>query len=279
MNARGALLTATDLATYAAVAREPVRAHYRGRDVLTNPPPSAGGILVAHALASLQGEPSPPSTAALLAAMEAAQAARSPEFLEALDDPDVLERFATGGLGSTTHISAIDADGLACAVTCSNGEGCGIVVPGTGMHLNNMLGEQDLNPFGFHRHPPGRRLPSMMAPTVVLAADGRSPEIALGSGGSNRIRSAILQTICNVLDRSMSLSDAVQAPRIHVEEDVVYVEPGYDAEIPVPSGHELVHFQRRNLFFGGVHAVRRDPVSGALEGAGDPRRGGAVALA
>ena len=87
-------------------------------------------------------------------------------------------------------------DGWACSVTCSNGSCSGVIVPGTGVHLNNMLGEQDLNPLGFHRHPPGRRMPSMMAPTIVLR-DG-APELALGSAGSNRIRSAILQTIIRV---------------------------------------------------------------------------------
>src|SRR5207302_1626774 len=89
----------------------------------------------------------------------------------------------------------------------SNGEGSGIVVPGTGLHLNNMLGEQDLNPLGFHRHPPGRRMPSMMSPTMVLGATG--PELMLGSGGSNRIRSAITETIVNVRGRGMRLGHTV----------------------------------------------------------------------
>ena len=77
-------------------------------------------------------------------------------------------------LGSTTHISVLDDAGWACAVTCTNGEGSGLVVPGTGVHVNNMMGEQDLSPLGYFTHPPGRRLPSMMAPTVVLAAGALS---------------------------------------------------------------------------------------------------------
>ena len=123
--------------------------------VLTNPPPSAGGILLAYALALLDRGPAPPSVAAIVAAMEAAQAERTQEFLAGLPDPGFLERFGASRLGATTHISAVDADGWACAVTCTNGEGCGEVVPGTGIHLNNMMGEQDLSPFGFHAHPPG----------------------------------------------------------------------------------------------------------------------------
>ena len=89
-----------------------------------------------------------------------------------------------------------------------------------------MLGEQDLNPLGFHRHPPGRRLPSMMAPTAVLR-DGVA-ELVVGSAGSNRIRSAILQTIIRVIDEGMRAPDAVEAPRVHFEDGVVYAEPGLD---------------------------------------------------
>ncbi len=99
-------------------------------------------------------------------------------------------------------------------------------MPGTGVHLNNMLGEQDLNPLGFHRHPPGRRMPSMMAPTVVLA--DAAAELAVGSAGSNRIRSAILQTIIRSIDEGMGATDAVEAPRVHWEDGVVYTEPGID---------------------------------------------------
>ena len=99
-------------------------------------------------------------------------------------------------------------------------------MPGTGVHLNNMLGEQDLNPLGFHRHPPGRRMPSMMSPTAVLR-DG-APELVLGSAGSNRIRSAILQTIIRVIDDGLEAGEAVRAPRVHFEDGVVYAEPGID---------------------------------------------------
>ena len=104
----------------------------------------------------------------------------------------------------------LDRDGWACSVTCSNGSASGVVVPGTGVHLNNMLGEADLNPLGFHRHPPGRRMPSMMSPTVVLR-DGQ-PELAVGSAGSNRIRSAVLQTIVRSIDDGLRAADAVAGP-------------------------------------------------------------------
>jgi gamma-glutamyltranspeptidase/glutathione hydrolase len=149
---------------------------------------------------------------------------------------------------------------------------------GTGIQLNNMLGEDDLNPFGYHATPAGRRMPSMMSPTVVLR--GGELELGLGSGGSNRIRSAITQTIVRCLAEGLNVDAAVAAPRLHFEAGEVHAEPGISEEALAQleaSGHRVVRWPRQNLFFGGVHAVgRRD---GVLSGGGDPRRGGAVALA
>jgi gamma-glutamyltranspeptidase/glutathione hydrolase len=275
----GGALTREDLAAYEAEPRVPVRVRYRGRDVLTNPPPSAGGTLLAYALALLERETGPPGAASLVAVMERAQEERTPEFLTGLATPGFLESFMAGRLGSTTHISVLDGDGWACTVTCTNGEGSGIVVPGTGMHLNNMMGEEDLSPLGFFTHPPGRRLPSMMAPTVVLGPADAPPELALGSAGSNRIRSALLQVIVNVLDHGMDAADAVRAPRLHFEQGVVYAEPGIDGAALEPCGHPVAWFRELNLFFGGCQAVEHDPVTGVFAGGGDPRRGGAVVAA
>jgi gamma-glutamyltranspeptidase/glutathione hydrolase len=275
--AGGGLLTAADLAAYEAVPREPIRVGYRGHDVYTNPPPSAGGILIAYVLTLLEREPAPPGQTRLVALMEAAQRARTPEFLEGLGRPEFLGEFMGSHLGSTTHISVLDGDGRACAVTCTNGEGSGVMVPGTGIHLNNMMGEEDLSPLGFFTHPPGRRLPSMMAPTVV-ERDGEVM-LALGSAGSNRIRSAILQVILGVIDRGLDIASAVEAPRVHWESGTVYAEPGAQADALAAEGWELARFSERNVFFGGAQAVWRDPVSGDVVGAGDSRRGGAVVTA
>ncbi len=266
---RGGTLTAEDLGGYGVVDRAPVRVSYRAREVLTNPPPSAGGILIARALGTLERDVELPGVDRIVEVMEQTQSLRTPEFLDGLDDPEFVAKF----LGSTTHISVLDREGWACSVTCSNGSCSGVVVPGTGVHLNNMLGEQDLNPLGFHRHPPGRRLPSMMAPTVVLR-DG-APELVLGSAGSNRIRSAILQTIIRVIGERMRASDAVQAPRVHFEDGIVYAEPGIDTSAIEAAGRAISRFRARNLFFGGVQAVARDE-DGGFSGGGDPRRGGAA---
>jgi len=272
---RGGVLGPADLAAYETVPRPPLRVPYHGRVVLTNPPPSAGGILLAYALAQLGGRV--PGPAELVEVMERAQAERTPAFLAGLAEPGFVRAFLSSHLGATTHVAVIDARGGACSVTCTNGEGSGQVVPGTGIHLNNMMGEQDLSPLGFFTHPPGRRLPSMMAPTVVMG-DGL-PELVLGSAGSNRIRSAILQVIVNVLDRGMGVREAVEAPRLHAEDGIVYAEPGVDLAAFEGTDRTLARFAERNLFFGGAQAARRDPRTGALEGAGDPRRGGAAALA
>lgn len=277
VTARGGLLSRAQLADYRAILREPVRIRYRNRDVLTNPPPSAGGTLLAYALALLDRIESPPPLSAIVDVMAAAQAQRTDGFVLGLGNEGFLEQFVSSRLGSTTHISVLDGQGRACSVTCTNGEGSGVVVPGAGLHLNNIMGEVDLNPLGFHRHPPGRRMPSMMAPSMVLRDD--AVELVLGSAGSNRIRSALLQTIVGVVDHGMHAAEAVCAPRVHFEDDSVYVEPGIEADGLSGPGRELVRFRSLNLFFGGVQAVQRDGLTGELYGGGDPRRGGVAVVA
>jgi gamma-glutamyltranspeptidase/glutathione hydrolase len=274
---RGGMVTAADLAAYEVVDRAPLRVAYRDDEVLTNPPPSAGGILIGRALAELDALAAPPSLTQLVDVMERTQNERTPEFLTGLDDPAFVEAFLSGGgrLGSTTHIAALDHLGGACSVTCSAGSASGIIVPGTGVHLNNMMGEQDLNPLGFHRHPPGRRMPSMMSPTVVIR-DG-APVLAVGSAGSNRIRSAILQTIIRSIDDGLPAQAAIDAPRVHYEDGVVYTEPGVDEAALRAAGRTLAPFRDRNLFFGGAQAVAREP-DGTFSGGGDPRRGGAATV-
>jgi gamma-glutamyltranspeptidase/glutathione hydrolase len=286
---RGGTLGPQDLAAYETIERPPIRTGFRGTEVLTNPPPSSGGILIAYCLGLLErlGESSGPEQ--LVAAMGAANDARGAAFAEALYgegleasllDSASLDLYAGDLLGSTTHISVLDPEGMCANVTCSNGSGSGMLVPGTGVILNNMLGEEDLNPLGFHSIAPGRRVPSMMAPTVVLR-DGEI-EMGLGSAGSNRIRSAILQTIVRAVEQGMEADEAVRAPRLHFEQGVVQAEPGIDEEALARIEARGIPVLRRpaiNLFFGGTQAVAREHGIGALSGGGDPRRGGAVAMA
>jgi len=176
--------------------------------------------------------------------------------------------------GSTTHISVVDGEGNAVAVTTSNGETCGWALPGTGILLNNFLGEEDINPAGFHQQPAGEEMLTMMCPTVVRSDEGWTA--VLGTGGSNRIRTAILQVVSGLVDHGLSLSEAIDAPRTHVEGGVLNLEAwdlseGAVADLAA-SFDVLVDFDKPNMFFGGVHAVRVGP--DGVEGAGDSRRGG-----
>ena len=303
---RGGTLGMDDLAAYEPIEREPVSASFRGYEVLTNPPPSSGGILIGYSLGLLERLGGRTGVEQLVAATEAANARRTEEFPEGLHDDayvrsfldsdldPVTERIRSGEwvgghggaggpgdrLGSTTHIAVMDGEGTCASVTCSNGTGSGVLVPGTGVHLNNMLGEEDLNPQGFHRIPPGRRVSSMMSPSLALR-DGEVV-LGLGSAGSNRIRSAILQVVVRVLEEEMDADRAVRAGRLHFEAGTVQAEPGVDEEGLADlerRGVPVVRWKRENLYFGGVQAVARDPATGELNGGGDPRRGGAVVVA
>ncbi len=294
----GGTITREDLASYAVIDRTPGKTTYRGRRVITNPPPSSGGLLIADSLVHL-GQKDSVGVADLVAAMDFANRGRDREFVEGLQREGFWEEFLTAGadwltgeheavqgggalpesrLGSTTHVSVLDADGLAVSCTCSNGSCSGVIVPGTGISLNNMLGEMDLNPLGVENNRGGERVTSMMSPTVVL--DGGEPTLVLGSAGSNRIRSAVLQTIVNVVDRGMGVDDAVRAPRVHFENGMVQAEPGIDElalEQLQKAGTPVAQWDRANLFFGGCQAVGRER-GGELAGGGDPRRGGAFVV-
>jgi gamma-glutamyltranspeptidase/glutathione hydrolase len=258
----GGTLSLDDLAGYRVVRRRPLAVEYRGHEFRSNPPPSAGGLLVALGLRALgDAEPTPE---AIAVAMEAQEQARGGSFVRALHRGGVTKRVLSG----TTHISVVDAAGSAASLSASLGSGSGIVVPGTGIHLNNMLGEADL----VTGARPGERLTSMMAPSIMLR-DGE-PRLVIGSAGSARLRGAILQVVANVVARGMSVAEAVDAPRIHVEEAVVHCEDAAVADRFESAGRTVVRFRRQNLYFGGVSAVEVQP-GGEVAAAGDPRRGGA----
>jgi gamma-glutamyltranspeptidase / glutathione hydrolase len=193
-----------------------------------------------------------------------------PGFLAAYRKDIAAHPWARSG---TTPISAIDRTGNAAAATLSNGEGSACVVPGCGIVLNNMLGEEDLHSTGFNRWAVDRRMTSMMAPTLVRLDDGGA--IATGSGGSNRIRSAIVQVLLNILDAGLPVDEAIEAPRIHLEGERLSVEAGIDRErisntLAHYPDHEL--WDEPNMFFGGAHTVVAK-AKGVTHGAGDARRG------
>ena len=282
------LLTRADLAAYRVIERAPLEARYRGHRLLTNPPPSFGGSLLALSLGLLEQvevRPSGPESAehvcALAKVMQEVEGLRQRGFasLDALSRlPDgerhaISERVRLATRG-TTHVSVCDAEGNAASMTTSNGEGSGYVVPGAGILLNNMMGEDDLHPDGFHASPPGERVASMMSPCLLLRGD--ELRLALGSGGSKRIRTALLQVISLVVDFERPLRSAVEHPRLHWDGQTIQLEPG----LPPASLEALSNLGPVNewscldVYFGGVNAVAPDG-----DAAGDPRRGGAVRLA
>lgn len=299
--ARGGLLDRSDLERYRVQQREPVRFSCHGAEFAFNSLPSPSGCLIAFALGLLDDQDLSHQPwghdrhcLALAHAMQAANRLRREERLDSELTEQKLKKMLEPGhidgwrsmmrehptaTRGTTHISVADADGNLASLTVSNGEGCAYVLPGTGIMLNNMLGEEDLSPGGFHQWQPDRRMASMMCPSVASLPDGGW--VALGSGGSNRIRSAVLQVLVNLFEFGMPLEKAVAAPRLHLEGAHLSIESGFEPDALAALSAEWPDYRvwpDYNLFFGGVHAVERLP-DGRFLGAGDPRRGGAVAAA
>ncbi len=295
MAAHGGLITARDLAEYDPAVRDPVRLTVGDWVLAINPPPSVGGPMLAVMLGEL--------------ARRARAGERHSDWRDIIDiQRHVLgyrlavhdtardlsrqghelllsvEQHGLAGLptsASTANISAVDSDGLACAVTVSSGYSAGITIPGTGILLNNALGEPELNRLGLHALPPGTRLASNMAPTTGRTADGRV--LAIGSPGADRITTALMQVLIQGCLHGADLQPAIDSPRAHVAFDEVgmpRVEHERDAAIAQAcaelglAGHE---HDAMSMYFGGVGAayLRAD---GTLEAAGDARRAAAVAI-
>jgi len=296
----GGAVTPRDLAAYRVIRRRPIAVSYRGLRFESNPPPSSGGVLIGYGLRLLDrlgtlGEPgSADELARLVEVLREQSRARDSRFTTELHRGGLGRRLLAddaidaavlrvqqslrapaeaASAGGTTHISVMDGEGNAASLSASIGAGSGVVVPGTGIHLNNMLGEHDLHPGG---RPPkaGSRLTSMMSPTIVSSGD--VPRLVLGSAGSVRLRGAVMQVIVNVAGHGLTVRDAIERPRVHVDEPHVHCEGGNDPaalDELVRRGYDVVRWRRRNLFFGGVAGVERR-VDGTLAAAGDPRRGG-----
>ncbi len=263
----GGHLTNGDFIAYQTVERQPLNCKLGGLDISLNPVPSAGGVLIAHTLFAM------PQITPL-------------DLAHALDETDRQRRSSGGDLAKltasigppsyrgTTHISVIDAAGDACAMTLSNGEGNGRLVPGFGFMLNNMLGESDVNPDGAIGWAVNRRLSSIMCPSIVHADDGTL--IALGSGGSNRIRSAIATVLCALSHDRHDIEASTRAPRMHIEAGHLDVEghfaPGVITALKAAFNDHRI-WPKPSMFFGGCHIAAR-LANGHLTGAGDARRAG-----
>jgi gamma-glutamyltranspeptidase/glutathione hydrolase len=271
LRAHGGCFTQRDLNEYRVIRRRPVRAGFCGEEFFSNPPPSRGGVLIAYGLPPLEefgvGEPGSAEAIDALARVMREQ-------LQAPTGRGLLRALELGGAvvtRGTTHISVVDGRGNAVALTASTGAGSGVVVPGTGIHMNNMIGEFDIT----RKPPPGARLSSGMSPSLVLRDGG--PHLVVGSAGSLRLRGAVMQIVVNVVGHGLPVEVALDRPRVHLDEDeVLHCEGGHDpAELDKLEGlgWNVTRWRSRNLFFGGAAAVTLE--DGKLAAAGDPRRGGA----
>ena len=286
----GGLVTMDDLMSYEPVIRRPVVVERCGWQVATNPPPAIGGSAMAAMLLlgpDGEGDWSSETTAQMVEAqwavvtfrrnhldvsgMAPREAVRLLELVQLGDRIRLLES------PSTIHTSAVDDSGLGCAVTASAGYGSGVLVPGTGIWLNNSLGEIELHPGGLGDAEPGTRLTSNMAPTVARRTDRTT--VALGSPGASRITSATSQVLHNLVDHSMGVEAAVAHPRLNAESfegrPTVAHEPG----LPMDDieDFDLRPFDDLHMYFGGVHTAAWTPELGCLA-VGDPRRAGGSAI-
>jgi gamma-glutamyltranspeptidase/glutathione hydrolase len=285
--AEGGLVTAEDLQAYRPVERPAYRLDVGDWDVAVNPPPAVGGPM----LAVMLGELARRGQWTWSDAIEIQRAVHAYRLdvhdrswdLEA-DGLDLLDRVRADGLaglqgsGSTAHISAVDEDGTACAITMSSGYGAGSCIPGTGILLNNCLGETELNAHGLHATEPGTRLASNMAPTTARASDGRT--LAIGSPGADRITTALMLVLGQGMLHDQDLQHAISRRRVHVRrgEDGFVAEYEREpdlAEAVARSGLPGHEYAEPHMYFGGVGAAMLSG-DGLLEAAGDQRREAAV---
>ena len=284
----GGYIKKNDFNSYQVYKRTPICLNYLGYDIFTNPAPSFGGSLIIFLLKLFKDSSNDLNLFNLIKGMNLSSLARNEicknpddemeinkifksnyysKYLKLFQDNSINFTDSIDGFGSTTHVSILDKDGNAASVTTTNGEGCGYIIPEFGVMMNNMLGEQDLNPFGFHNWSKARRLPTMISPIIICK--NNKPKYIFGSGGSNRIRSANIQVIFNLLYKNYSLKQSIDESRIHLEGNTLFFEPYVNLpEEKYLEGLILNSFNNKNVFFGGVNAVSKD------EAIGDKRRGG-----
>jgi gamma-glutamyltranspeptidase/glutathione hydrolase len=291
---REGLITAADLTAYQPIVRQALRSDLGSWALATNPPPSIGGPLLSVMLAEIMAREGR-TWSDVIEIQEHVLSYRHHvhDFSEDLEEDGytLLDLVASEGLRglalpphtapSTAHVSVVDADGMACAITASSGYGSGAMVPGTGLMLNNCLGEPELNRRGVHALPSGTRLASNMAPTVARRDDGAV--LAIGSPGADRITTALMQVLTRYCLMGIDLQEAIDRPRLHikvVEGDGCRLEYEQDDELAAAAAasplEKIVH-PSCSMYFGGVAAALRQ-ADGSLYAAADPRREAATAV-
>ncbi len=285
----GGMLTREDLASYHAIERQPLQTEIGGWQIATNPAPAVGGAVLSAMLMACSDLPGREWNTTTLAQLIQTQracldfrrrnldladdvSAEAARLIESARSGRLLSRWTSA---STVHTSVVDSDGTACAITASAGYGSGEMPSGTGLWLNNCLGEIELNRRGLDAGPVGSRLPSNMAPSIARR-DGSV--LAVGSPGADRITTALQQFLINYLLFKMPLEEAIAHPRVHVDTSSKAVrlmaEPGLslpETDLPVHEFPDLV------MYFGGVGAALYDQVNG-LASAADPRREGGTCI-
>ena len=283
------MLTRADMSNYEAIIRTSLRTDVGPWAIATNPPPAVGGAVLSAMLSAFADDTIHGWNEAAMARLIAVQHAclnYRKQNLDLADDVGTvasvfLQSARDGGLlgrwtsASTVHTSAVDDQGLGCSITASSGYGSGEMPAGTGLWLNNCLGELELNRRGLDAGPVGARLPSNMAPSIACR---EGQVLSVGSPGADRITTAVHQFLVNALQFDMPLEKAVSHPRIHVDtsgdEDRLAAEPGLRlpaVDLPVQSFPEL------NMYFGGVAAASFHKDSG-FDVAADPRREGGICI-
>ncbi len=291
IQANQGLLTAEDLASYRAIERSPIIINFGDWEIATNPSPAVGGTCLA-AMLLLMDKRSlyewSAETVREIAEIQQAVLQYRSNYLEGVSE-SIIDREAAHLLEmaakddwqqltkspSTIHISAVDSDGLACSISASSGYGSGVMAGGTGLWLNNSLGEIELHPQGLHDLSPGTRLTSNMAPTVCRREDGTV--LAIGSPGASRITTALAQVLFNFIRLNLPLEQAISHPRLHFEvfnnTPTIAFETGLNVEALNLTSRQ---FERLSMYFGGVQAAYGHPSDG-LTAAADPRRTGGIA--
>ena len=265
---KGGSLSFDDLKNYEVKELDGLIFSYRNKQVITNPYPSIGGEMLKCALEYLEKEKihdtkSSKYTQTVYGALS--QMMKQKDLL--------LKQFNSTKKGSTTQISIVDDKGNALSTTVSNGEGSGYTIPGTGILLNNMLGESALLPNGFHSWSENKRLSSMMTPTLVLD-EKEEIEIITGTGGASRIPSVITQILSYIIDHKMDVEMAVMAPRLHPEHGTLNTEPMIAEPLELLNGDEYLPWNEQGMMFGGAHTIVKK--GNEYFGAADARRLGVV---
>lgn len=264
-----------DFHQYRVIDRKPLDVEFKGSHIFTNPFPSSGGIILGLLLKEMRTWPDTiwkdRVQFALLWTKLSAKIQATGLSIPALADlwDGALEGFPDQKHGSTSHISILDQWGNAVSMTFSIGEGSGYFIPGTDIHMNNMLGEPSLLPKGLFTWQPNMRLSSMMSPTIAITKDKGC--MAIGTGGAGRIPFMLAQVLAYYLGVGLPLSDAVEHPRIHLDKSVLQVEPGWPDDLNMEASR-LNRWKSRSLYFGGVHSVAQR--LGSLQAIGDIRRYG-----